>query len=1480
MEYCAICNESLENGQEIVVLHQKGCDGIEKASKLRGVTFSTSVGQTVHVKCRLEFCNINCIKRDLGKKQDAQLTSCRKLRSSDRKFSFSDNCLFCAHHAKVDGRKRGSGVFPVKTGDFKNTVLDLCKTRQDSWAYDVKSRIEYAMDLCAAKAIYHHQCSTNFRTGRNVPAIYRQSGESSQHSSGRPVDVLKREAFMKVVEYLQDNDDMQLSIPDLVEKMKQYCDTEAYAAKYMKLKLEEHFGKNIFISSSSKGPSIVTLRDAASNILKKFYKSSKLDNIEEEKLRLVQTAAELIRSEIKSMECIGDTFPSTDDIASQKKNSEFIPDTLHLFLKTIFSEKQCERKRLAIGQAIIQAARPRSLLAPLQIGLAVQLHHHFGSKFLIDSLNSLGYCSSYPEVKKFERSAAKVLGIDIPNVTSEHFVQFIADNVDHNIATLDGHNTFHGMGIIATVTPMTKSPKQIPRMSATLEDVKSVGRINIQFYKAPNNEALPMIYDKLYLPINEDPTSMLDLLWKVSWPLRSPRPGWSGMMQAVSKGKYPEKSSVIFLPMIDMDPTNLSCIFSTLCFVSSEARRQNVAPILTFDQPLWWKAQLILARENATSDLHSIILCLGGFHTEMSFLGCIGKIMSGTGLSELLEMVYAPNAVAHMLSGKAVARSFRGHCLVDAALNAMITSQAYNFPLPENNVDGQENKKGVNAAEVKLQTVDDISEPQSVTGETEDLQYAIKLYDQLMKGEKSVDVVCSDTVLERVKQKINNMKAQLASNPTAQLWIQYMGMIDILRLFIKAERTGNWNLYLHALEKMLPYFAAAGHNNYAKSVHIHLQQMNQLKMQHPNVHEKFILGYHVIRRSNRFWGGLSPDLVIEQVLMRSIKTTGGLTRGRGMSEAQRAQWLLSMPACAEVNIAMQEFMETTYATSEQHKESTDARQKKDEVDSLLILGLLQERNPFINDPLLRNIVSGVTADQTVNAQNAAEVGRMILEDMVGKNVMEYTFKKKNQVVTLDHRVLVKVNGERLHVDSQLLFQRLMVAAPDVMDNIENLFQYELCSPPPSLFETNGLLRKANKPSLADAIWKLAECSQMSAHLDEESMCFVIDGGSLLQRLPWLQNTTYGSICQCYVDYINQKYRNPTVVFDGYEAGPSTKDNTHTRRSKGIGGIQVNFVEGMYLRTKKDVFLANITNKQKFINMLSAKLQEKGIKTIHATGDADVLIATTALKSASICTTTVIGEDTDLLVLLCMGQNQTAFPLIFRSEGQQISKKMKKIWDINAVKRKLGQDTCKLLPLIHAITGCDTTSRMFGIGKEYTLRKVLRDTNLKQHANVFLRKSSRAEITAAGEKLVSRLYGGDKDEGLNALRYRLFSEKAVGGSCSVQIHKLPPTAAAACYHSARTYFQCQEWLGNNLNPDDWGWFHNQGRLEPKTTDLAAAPESLLQIVHCNCKVNCDTRRCSCRKHGLECSAACGECRGVGCTNSMTSEDNFEDSEEIA
>lgn len=75
---------------------------------------------------------------------------------------------------------------------------------------------------------------------------------------------------------------------------------------------------------------------------------------------------------------------------------------------------------------------------------------------------------------------------------------------------------------------------------------------------------------------------------------------------------------------------------------------------------MYWKA-LLITRNERESDLNRIVIRLGGFHLQMSFLGAIGHIMSGSGLQELLECVYASNAVVHMLSGKAVSRAVRGH---------------------------------------------------------------------------------------------------------------------------------------------------------------------------------------------------------------------------------------------------------------------------------------------------------------------------------------------------------------------------------------------------------------------------------------------------------------------------------------------------------------------------------------------------------------------------------------------------------------------------------------------------------------------------------------------------------------------------------------------------------------------------------------------------------------------------------------------------
>ena len=60
----------------------------------------------------------------------------------------------------------------------------------------------------------------------------------------------------------------------------------------------------------------------------------------------------------------------------------------------------------SIGQAIMQAVRPKAIIALLKNGLGGQMHRQLGSRFLVDSLYSHGFRSLYSEVKKFEKSAA------------------------------------------------------------------------------------------------------------------------------------------------------------------------------------------------------------------------------------------------------------------------------------------------------------------------------------------------------------------------------------------------------------------------------------------------------------------------------------------------------------------------------------------------------------------------------------------------------------------------------------------------------------------------------------------------------------------------------------------------------------------------------------------------------------------------------------------------------------------------------------------------------------------------------------------------------------------------------------------------------------------------------------------------------------------------------------------------------------------
>lgn len=725
-----------------------------------------------------------------------------------------------------------------------------------------------------------------------------------------------------------------------------------------------------------------------------------------------------------------------------------------------------------------------------------------------------------------------------------------------------------------------------------------------------------------------------------------------------------------------------------------------------------------------------------------------------------------------------------------------------------------------------------------------------------------------------LEEKKSSLKVQ---SRTAKLWIMYLEMVDIAKSFICAERTGNLRMHLQAVEHMLPFFAAAGHNNYAKCARVYLQQMRDLEKTHRDTYSLLCAGHFTIRRHSRFWAGVWTDMFIEQTLMRSTKSRGGLTHGRGMGDSQRASWILSHPACCEAIFAMSHLTNVSRVSSEQHIEMSDSRKLRDLKDFQTLHQFLEDHNPFDLQCIeLRNVFSGlVDSEHKVNADEAKLIGLQIHSKMNGKAFNCVTMVKKDQAVTM--KILKKgivIDGVIKHVDTGLLTQRMLVCLyvnPD-LQKLEDNFKYELSILPPSLFDTETqLLRKCDKSSLAKTLDNIAPSSN---YIFPAETSYVLDGGALLHKLPWPKIGKFSDVLELYSRHVAKEYKVVTIVFDGY-ANCSTKDVEHQIRTK-QSSVTVKFTESSPLLISKGPFLSNNENKQCFITMLGKHLEVNGHTVVHATGDADTLIVKSALTLAEEKHVTVVADDTDVLVLLIYHNTRNIC-----LQSCTFSDKKR---DIKTIQNVLGKKGCKIILFSHALTGCDTTSSLYGKSKSSAYRHFLKCEEFTNCATLFgSATATRDELTDIGTKALVSLYGGNpKTDSLNSLRHNLYLKKITTAKSEFNIARLPPTEDAAVHHLRRVHLQCLYWKTMNTNADDpekWGWKKIGNQLQPITCDMGPAPEKLLKMVHCTCKIEtnepCGSGRCTCRRYGVECTELCSHCSGTECTNSTLQEMEIEE-----
>ena len=127
----------------------------------------------------------------------------------------------------------------------------------------------------------------------------------------------------------------------------------------------------------------------------------------------------------------------------------------------------------------------------------------------------------------------------------------------------------------------------------------------------------------------------------------------------------------------------------------------------------------------------------------------------------------------------------------------------------------------------------------------------------------------------------------------------YNDMILILKRYIKAERSGNWNDHLLEIQNMLPYTVSSGHHHYMQCLPLYLDDMRSLKEKHPALHKEFEAGNFTVRKVPGKFNGVWTDLALEQTYNEEGKSV--LFKGITQKEATKSKYVNSVPLLTEVS---------------------------------------------------------------------------------------------------------------------------------------------------------------------------------------------------------------------------------------------------------------------------------------------------------------------------------------------------------------------------------------------------------------------------------------------------------------------------------------------------------------------------------------------------------------------------------------------------
>lgn len=358
---CLVCSDVIVPKDEYVV-KTAGKQKMIEASKTRKddkhkIMFNLESFQ-VHRWCYTNYLNNENIRVAARKSNTATAVN-KDSKHLSETFNFNKACFFCLKTSKKD-------TFSPKTTDTVQSMIDHLKKKQQLEDKDkfLLIRLNNLLNkLGSVKSFYHKPCYNDFFRSK------------CHELPGRPLTDNMSKTINHIIDYiLNHGDECQFSVQRILDDYP----GERPAMRSIKTNLESHFGDEAKVKSEKGDIIILYLNKYKHNFDDSWYEKKKSTS-EEERMRIVETAAQIILQDIRSKCYETESYKCPSEFCNNAEDD--VPPTLKKLLdiviksykrgKTEESKKKLNNRVLTAAHVIISNVRPKSFVSPVLLGLSL-----------------------------------------------------------------------------------------------------------------------------------------------------------------------------------------------------------------------------------------------------------------------------------------------------------------------------------------------------------------------------------------------------------------------------------------------------------------------------------------------------------------------------------------------------------------------------------------------------------------------------------------------------------------------------------------------------------------------------------------------------------------------------------------------------------------------------------------------------------------------------------------------------------------------------------------------------------------------------------------------------------------------------------------------------------------------------------------------------------------------------------------------------